>query len=105
MLNISLIVVVYYNYDNGYTPEFTGLSEFKGTFFHPQKWPKDLDYKDKKVIVIGSGATAVTIVPEIANEVEHVTMLQRSPTYIGGLPNEDKIASFLKRVFSKKIVT
>lgn len=93
----------YYNYDNGYTPEFKGLSEFKGTFFHPQKWPKDLDYKDKKVVVIGSGATAVTIVPEIANEVEHVTMLQRSPTYIGGLPNEDKIASFLKKIFSKKL--
>jgi cation diffusion facilitator CzcD-associated flavoprotein CzcO len=93
----------YYNYDKGYTPTFKGSENFKGEIIHPQKWNNNIVLKHKKVVVIGSGATAVTIVPEIANEVSHVTMLQRSPTYIGALPNEDKIASFLKRVFSKNL--
>lgn len=93
----------YYNYDHGYTPTYTGLENFKGAFIHPQKWPKDLDYKGKQVVVIGSGATAVTIVPEIANDVAHVTMLQRSPTYIGALPNKDGAANFIKWVFPKKM--
>lgn len=92
----------YYNYDHGYTPSFKGIENFKGKFIHPQKWPEQLDYKDKKVVVIGSGATAVTIVPEIANTVSHVTMLQRSPTYIGALPNKDGAAQFIKKVFPKK---
>ncbi|WP_445749654.1 flavin-containing monooxygenase [Polaribacter sp.] len=93
----------YYNYDTGYTPEFKGLENFKGSFFHPQKWDKSVDYSNKKVVVIGSGATAVTIVPAIANQVKKVTMLQRSPTYIAALPNKDKIAKFIKKVFPSKI--
>jgi monooxygenase len=89
----------YYNYDDGYTPEFKGLENFKGKFIHPQKWDKNLEYKNKKVVVIGSGATAVTIVPSIANDVAKVIMLQRSPTYIAALPNKDKIARFVKIIF------
>ncbi|TYA60146.1 flavin-containing monooxygenase [Formosa maritima] len=92
----------YYNYDHGYTPKYKGIENFTGKFVHPQKWPKDFDYKNKNVVVIGSGATAVTIVPEIAEDVAHVTMLQRSPTYIGALPNKDGVARFIKFVFPKK---
>lgn len=86
----------YYNYDHGYTPDFPGFEDFKGIFIHPQKWNTNLDYKNKKIVVIGSGATAVTIVPKMAEEVAKVTMLQRTPTYIASLPNKDKIAKFLK---------
>jgi monooxygenase len=93
----------YYNYDHGYTPKFKGLEKFKGKFIHPQKWDTSLDYKNKKVVVIGSGATAVTIVPKIANDVEKVTMLQRTPTYIAALPNKDKIANFIKKILPSKI--
>ena len=94
----------YYNYTKGYTPEFKDLASFKGDIIHPQKWPKNLDITNKKIVVIGSGATAVTIVPELANnETEHVTMLQRSPTYIAALPNKDKIAALLKRILPKKV--
>ena len=83
--------------------EFKGLENFKGMFIHPQNWDENLDYKNKKVVVIGSGATAVTIVPSIANDVAKVTMLQRSPTYIAALPNKDKIAGFIKKVLPRKI--
>ncbi|WP_036841408.1 NAD(P)/FAD-dependent oxidoreductase [Polaribacter sp. Hel_I_88] len=93
----------YYNYDHGYTPEFKGFENFKGQFIHPQKWDTNLDYKNKKVVVIGSGATAVTIVPKIADEVTKVTMLQRSPTYIAALPNKDKVAKFIKFLFPSKV--
>ncbi len=93
----------YYNYDSGYSPEFKGSDNFKGQLIHPQKWPSDLDLKNKKVVVIGSGATAITIVPKIAKEVELVTMLQRSPTYVSALPNKDKIAAKLKRWFPSKL--
>lgn len=93
----------YYNYDHGFTPEYKGLDDFKGTFIHPQKWPKDLELKDKNVVVIGSGATAVTIVPEIAETVKLVTMLQRSPTYVGALPNKDAVANGIKKIFPKKL--
>ncbi|MCA0131188.1 NAD(P)/FAD-dependent oxidoreductase [Winogradskyella sp. D23] len=93
----------YYNYDEGYTPEFKGLDDFQGIFIHPQKWPKDLILSNKQVVVIGSGATAVTIVPEIAQKVGHVTLLQRSPTYVGALPNKDKVARFLKFLLPKKL--
>ena len=93
----------YYNYENGYTPDFKGLADFKGVFFHPQKWDKSIDYTNKKVVVIGSGATAVTLVPSIAKAVEKVTMLQLSPTYIAALPNKDKIAIAIKKLFPKKI--
>ncbi|MFY9241849.1 MAG: NAD(P)/FAD-dependent oxidoreductase [Polaribacter sp.] len=93
----------YYNYDTGYTPIFKGFENFKGKFIHPQKWDTNLDYKYKKVVVIGSGATAVTIVPKIAEQVAKVTMLQRTPTYIAALPNKDKIAKFIKKVLPSKI--
>ncbi|HZN81650.1 MAG TPA: NAD(P)/FAD-dependent oxidoreductase, partial [Mycobacterium sp.] len=80
----------YYNYDEGYTPEFAGSDDFEGTIIHPQHWPEELDYADKKIVVIGSGATAVTLIPALANSgAGHVTMLQRSPTYIGALPDVD----------------
>ncbi len=91
----------YYNYDSGYLPEFAGADRFGGQLIHPQHWPRDLSLSDKCVVVIGSGATAVTIVPAIADTTAHVTMLQRSPTYIGALPNEDAIARVLKRVLPK----
>ena len=80
----------YYNYDEGYSPEFAGSEDFEGTIIHPQHWPEDLDYEGKKIVVIGSGATAVTLIPALANSgAGHVTMLQRSPTYIGSLPDVD----------------
>jgi monooxygenase len=93
----------YYNYNKGYTPEFKDQSSFEGEIIHPQKWPEKLDVINKKVVVIGSGATAVTIVPELAVEAAEVIMLQRSPTYIAALPNKDKIAARIKRLFPKKI--
>ena len=72
----------YYSYKGGYTPEFPGIADFEGQVVHPQAWPEDLDYAGKKVVVIGSGATAVTLVPAMADATEHITMLQRSPTYV-----------------------
>ncbi len=87
----------YYDYAAGYTPEFAGMADFKGRVIHPQQWPEGLDYKDKKVIVIGSGATAVTIIPVIAETAAHVTMLQRSPTYIVSRPTDDALAKSLRR--------
>ncbi|WP_224489907.1 flavin-containing monooxygenase [Robertkochia flava] len=88
----------YYDYDQGYDPLKGTASVFNGPVVHPQHWPEDLDYTNKKVVVIGSGATAVTLVPELAKKAEKVTMLQRSPTYILNLPREDKIANRLKRI-------
>lgn len=87
----------YYSYAGGYDPEFPGRADFKGRIVHPQKWPEDLDYKGKRVVIIGSGATAVTLVPEMAKDAGHVTMLQRSPTYVISRPGEDKFANWLKR--------
>ena len=87
----------YYDYAAGYTPEFPGIERFKGRIAHPQKWTEDIDYKGKKVVVIGSGATAVTLVPAMAPEAAHVTMLQRSPTYVVARPAEDSIANRLRR--------
>jgi cation diffusion facilitator CzcD-associated flavoprotein CzcO len=86
----------YYSYKGGYDPEFPGRETFKGRIVHPQQWPEDLDYKNKKVVVIGSGATAVTVVPEMAKDAAHVTMLQRSPTYMVSRPAEDKAANWLR---------
>ena len=88
----------YYRYDEGYTPHFAGMQRFKGRIAHPQKWTEDIDYAGKRVVVIGSGATAVTLVPELARKAAHVTMLQRSPTYIVSLPAQDRIANFLRRI-------
>ncbi|WP_271406642.1 flavin-containing monooxygenase [Tenacibaculum soleae] len=93
----------YYNYKQGYTPKFDGIANFKGAVIHPQKWPENLDYTGKKVIVIGSGATAVTLLPAMADKTEHITMVQRSPTYIGALPNKDKVANGIKKILPKKI--
>ena len=79
----------YYDYEKGFTPEFAGRDDFKGQVIHPQHWPENLDYAGKKVVVIGSGATAVTLIPSMARAVEKITMLQRSPSYILPVPAED----------------
>jgi monooxygenase len=93
----------YYRYDQGYTPEFEGTESFHGEIVHPQFWPEDLEYAGKRVVVIGSGATAVTLVPAMADTAQHVTMLQRSPTYIVTLPAEDPIANFVRRLLPAKL--
>jgi len=87
----------YYRYAAGYTPEFPGAANFGGRIVHPQQWPEGLDCSGKRVVVIGSGATAVTLVPELAKTAAHVTMLQRSPTYIVSRPQEDPVANWLRR--------
>ena len=92
----------YYDYSDPYTPEFEGAERFGGQVVHPQQWSDDVDYAGKRVVVIGSGATAVTLVPAMAETAAHVTMLQRSPTYIVSLPGEDPIANFLRRVLPSK---
>jgi len=93
----------YYSYAGGHDPEFAGRDSFKGQIVHPQFWPEDLDYRNKKVVVIGSGATAVTLVPEMAKDAAHVTMLQRSPTYVVSRPAEDGFANWLKRHLPAKL--
>jgi len=93
----------YYRYDEGFTPEFPGRERFQGQIVHPQHWPEDLDYRGKRVVVIGSGATAVTLIPAMAPEVEHITMLQRSPGYVVTLPGQDPIAKALQRVLPPKL--
>jgi monooxygenase len=93
----------YYNYDEGYSPKFEGSEDFGGTIVHPQHWPEDLDYAGKKIVVIGSGATAVTLIPAlISSGAGHVTMLQRSPTYIGSLPDVDPIAVQVNKYLPEK---
>jgi len=92
----------YYNYDHGYLPQFEGYEDFQGTIAHPQQWPEDLDYQDKKVVVIGSGATAITVVPAMAEKAKHVTMLQRSPTYIFSRPDSDILFRVLSKVLPAK---
>ena len=87
----------YYKYEAGYAPEFAGTQDFAGRIVHPQQWPEDLDYAGKRVVVIGSGATAVTLVPEMAKTASHVTMLQRSPTYVVSRPAQDPFANKLRR--------
>jgi cation diffusion facilitator CzcD-associated flavoprotein CzcO len=88
----------YYSYEEGYTPDFKGMDTFGGRVVHPQKWTDDVDYTDKKVVVIGSGATAVTLVPELAKKARLVTMLQRSPSYIFSTPSVDRLANFTRRI-------
>jgi monooxygenase len=87
----------YYNYNEGYAPKWEGMSEFQGQLIYPQFWPENLDYTGKRVVVIGSGATAVTLVPSMAGTAAHVTMLQRSPTYIMSRPTHDLLARPLRR--------
>lgn len=91
----------YYDYENGYQPEFNDVDEFDGELIHPQHWPKNFNASEKRIVVIGSGATAVTLVPELAKDAEHVTLLQRTPTYMMNLPTGDPIANFIKKLFSK----
>ena len=88
----------YYRYDEGFTPNFEGRDRFEGQIVHPQHWPEDLDYEGKRVVVIGSGATAVTLVPAMVDKAAHVTMLQRSPTYIASVPTIDPVANALRRL-------
>ncbi|RYZ33901.1 MAG: NAD(P)/FAD-dependent oxidoreductase [Myxococcaceae bacterium] len=91
----------YYRYDQGFTPRFEGTERFQGRVIHPQHWPEGFDYSDKRVVVIGSGATAVTLVPAMVDEAAHVTMLQRTPSYILPTPSEDWLAKFLRMVLPK----
>lgn len=92
----------YYSYKAGHTPEFAGLEQFQGTVVHPQQWPEDLDYAGRRVVVVGSGATAMTLIPAIAKTAAHVTMLQRSPTYVAAGPDKDVIANTLRKVLPAK---
>jgi cation diffusion facilitator CzcD-associated flavoprotein CzcO len=92
----------YYRYDAGYAPEFPGAETFRGRIVHPQHWPDNLDYSGKNVVVIGSGATAVTLVPAMADKARHITMLQRSPTYMFSMPSEDALANFGRKVLPAK---
>jgi monooxygenase len=94
----------YYRYDEGFTPEFPGRERFKGEIIHPQHWPEGYDYSGKRLVVIGSGATAVTLVPAMADRAAHVTMLQRSPSYVVSLPGRDPLARLLRRVLPTKVV-
>ncbi len=93
----------YYSYRGGYTPDFPGLSDFKGTVVHPQEWPEDLDYTGKTVVVIGSGATAMTLIPAMAGKAAHVTMLQRSPTYVVSRPDKDALANNLRKFLPETV--
>lgn len=93
----------YYRYEQGYTPPFAGAADFAGQIIHPQKWPENLDYAGKRVVVIGSGATAVTLVPEMARTAGHVTMLQRSPSYVVSRPAQDALADKLRRNLPAKL--
>ncbi|MFZ0043365.1 MAG: NAD(P)/FAD-dependent oxidoreductase [Solirubrobacteraceae bacterium] len=98
-----LMCTGYYRYDQGYTPRFEGTERFAGKIVHPQQWPEDLDYAGRKVVVIGSGATAVTLVPAMAQTAAHVTMLQRSPSYVVSLPAEDGLAGLARRALPEKL--
>ncbi len=91
----------YYRYDRAYTPDFPGIDKFSGTVIHPQFWPEDLDYAGKSVVVIGSGATAMTLVPAMSRDAGHVTMLQRSPTYVVSMPDQDPVAGLLGKYLDK----
>jgi len=93
----------YYNYSEGFTPEFKNAASFSGQLVHPQHWPQDLDYTDKNIVVIGSGATAITLVPALAQSAAKVTMLQRSPTYMASRPSEDALSNLLRRVLPAKL--
>jgi len=96
--NFLLMCAGYYQYKQGFTPEFPGRERFRGEVIHPQLWPEGLDYTGKKVVIIGSGATAVTLMPVMAEKAAHVTMLQRSPTYMVSRPFKDAIANFLRKI-------
>lgn len=99
---LLLVCAGYYAYEQGYLPEFRGRERFRGQIVHPQHWPRDLDCRDRRVVVIGSGATAVTLVPELARVASHVTMLQRSPTWIISRPDRDRVADVLRRLLPER---
>jgi monooxygenase len=92
----------YYRYDGGFTPHFAGRERFEGPVVHPQQWPEDLGYEGKRVIIIGSGATAVTLVPAMAGQAAHVTMLQRTPSYVLPVPTRDKLNARLTRLLGER---
>jgi monooxygenase len=98
--NVFVSAAGYYDYDQGYAPDFEGRDDFGGQIVHPQHWPEDLDYDGKNVVVIGSGATAVTLLPAMADKADHVTMLQRSPSYVIPIPRQDPIANTLRRLLA-----
>ena len=101
--NMVLVCTGYYRYDAGFLPHFEGYERFLGEIVHPQHWPEELDYDGKKIVVIGSGATAVTLIPELAKKAQHVVMLQRSPTYMLSMPDTDVIANFLRWLLPDKM--
>lgn len=101
--NFLFLCSGYYRYDAGYTPEFEGTADFAGRIVHPQHWPEDLDVSGRRVVVIGSGATAMTLVPALAKTAAHVTLLQRSPTYVVARPAEDGLANALRRVLPARL--
>ena len=92
----------YYSYESGHTPDFPGQDDYQGQIIHPQKWPEDFDYAGKNIVVIGSGATAVTLLPSLAKSAKHVTMLQRSPTYMGVKSSTDWFANLLKKILPQQ---
>ncbi|MBB3665629.1 cation diffusion facilitator CzcD-associated flavoprotein CzcO [Prauserella sediminis] len=104
-LTCSLLYVCsgYYRYDEGYTPQLPGVDRYEGRLVHPQHWPEELEHRGRRVVVIGSGATAVTLVPAMASDAAHVTMLQRSPSYVMALPSVDPLARLLKRVLPDSV--
>ncbi len=93
----------YYRYDEGYTPEFPGRDAFQGPIVHPQHWPEDFDASGKRVVVIGSGATAITLIPSLSKQAKHIVMLQRSPTYIHMDPAVDRVAKLIRRVLPERL--
>jgi len=101
--NVLLVCSGYYNYAHGHTPAFPGSDDFSGRIVHPQHWPEGLDYSGKRVVIIGSGATAMTLVPALARQAAKVTMLQRSPTYVVSLPAKDPIATFLRALLPEQL--
>ncbi len=102
--NFLFICSGYYNYDAGYMPDFAGIEAFRGRVVHPQQWTDEIEYADKRIIVVGSGATAVTLVPELAKRAAQVTMLQRSPSYILSLPSRDALATALRHLLPDALV-
>ncbi len=101
--NFLWLCTGYYRYDRAHMPDFPGAEDYEGELVHPQFWPEEIDYEDDEVIVIGSGATAVTLVPAMAEHAEHVTMLQRSPTYVMSLPEEDRISEWMKDLLGERV--
>jgi monooxygenase len=101
--NFLFVCSGYYDYEKGYTPDWKGIEQFKGCIVHPQKWPQDLDYSGKRIVIIGSGATAVTLAPAMTDKAAHVVMLQRSPSYVVSRPSEDKVAAWLIRHLPAKL--